>query len=88
MTVDGGAGKGATRLEPAHLLHDLGAVDALNMDGGGSATLVWQNAFANTPSDERNVPSPTRSSLVRADTPFSEPARPAASAPPDEGAVA
>ncbi|MFF3949262.1 phosphodiester glycosidase family protein [Streptomyces sp. NPDC001902] len=56
MTVDGGAGKGATRLEPANLLHDLGAVDALNMDGGGSTTLVWQNAFANTPSDGQERP--------------------------------
>ncbi|MDX2702011.1 phosphodiester glycosidase family protein [Streptomyces sp. PA03-6a] len=52
VTVDrGSASKGATRLEMANLLRDLGAVDALNMDGGGSTTLVWQNALANTPSD-------------------------------------
>lgn len=53
VTVDGrsAASKGATRLELANLLKDLGAVDALNMDGGGSTTLVRQNTVVNQPSD-------------------------------------
>ncbi|MFJ4776414.1 phosphodiester glycosidase family protein [Streptomyces sp. NPDC088762] len=54
VTVDGRhttISKGATRLELATLLKDLGAVDALNMDGGGSTTLVWQNTVVNHPSD-------------------------------------
>ncbi|MCX5403847.1 phosphodiester glycosidase family protein [Streptomyces sp. NBC_00335] len=54
VTVDGDdatVSKGATRLELATLLKDLGAVDALNMDGGGSTTLVWQNTVVNHPSD-------------------------------------
>lgn len=54
VTVDGRRttiSKGATRREMATLLKDLGVIDALNMDGGGSTTLVWQNAVANHPSD-------------------------------------
>lgn len=54
VTVDGNdatLSKGATRLELATLLKELGAVDALNMDGGGSTTLVWQNTVVNHPSD-------------------------------------
>ncbi|MFI7504494.1 phosphodiester glycosidase family protein [Streptomyces sp. NPDC049687] len=54
VTVDGyhpEVSLGATRLELATLLRDLGAVDALNLDGGGSTTLVWQNTVVNHPSD-------------------------------------
>ncbi|MEV7616561.1 phosphodiester glycosidase family protein [Streptomyces sp. NPDC089799] len=54
VTVDGrrtAISRGAARSELATLLKDLGVVDALNMDGGGSTTLVWQNAVGNHPSD-------------------------------------
>ncbi|MFJ4620166.1 phosphodiester glycosidase family protein [Streptomyces sp. NPDC088812] len=54
VTVDGydtTVSRGATRLELATLLRDLGATDALNLDGGGSTTLVWQNTVVNHPSD-------------------------------------
>ncbi|MEV6688449.1 phosphodiester glycosidase family protein [Streptomyces sp. NPDC051130] len=66
LTVDGRhdtVSKGATRLELATLLRDLGAVDALNMDGGGSTTLVWQNAVANHPSDGTEQERPVADSV-------------------------
>ncbi|MFJ6793900.1 phosphodiester glycosidase family protein [Streptomyces sp. NPDC091268] len=66
VTVDGrhdAVSKGATRLELATLLKDLGAVDALNMDGGGSTTLVWQNAVANHPSDGTEQERPVADSV-------------------------
>ncbi len=48
ITIDGRQKEwslGATGLETAALLKDAGAVDAINMDGGGSATLCyWDNA--------------------------------------------
>ena len=57
MTVDGrtAAGDGMTTDQLADLLLDLGAVDAANLDGGGSTTLVvedcWIGDVVNSPSD-------------------------------------
>ncbi|MEU7897358.1 phosphodiester glycosidase family protein [Nonomuraea sp. NPDC049152] len=54
VTVDGRDPKhsvGATRLEMAQLMKDLGAVDAVNMDGGGSTTMVVRDRIVNQPSD-------------------------------------
>lgn len=45
-------GLGMTLLELARELQALGAVDAVNLDGGGSTTLVVGGAVANRPSDE------------------------------------
>lgn len=42
---------GATLPELADILYSLGAVDALNLDGGGSATLWYNGQVANRPSD-------------------------------------
>jgi hypothetical protein len=61
VTVDGrqtGA-TGMTRLELAALMAELGADDAINMDGGGSTTMVVNGAVRNRPSDgsERVVAS-------------------------------
>ena len=42
---------GATLEELATILRDLGAHDALNLDGGGSTALVVRGALANVPSD-------------------------------------
>ena len=38
--------------ELAIAMHDLGSVDAINLDGGGSASLVVNGALLNTPREE------------------------------------
>ncbi|MDR7523251.1 MAG: phosphodiester glycosidase family protein [Armatimonadota bacterium] len=43
---------GMTLLELAVLMRQLGATDALNLDGGGSSTLVVRGVVVNLPSDE------------------------------------
>lgn len=43
---------GMTLIELATLLRQLGATDALNLDGGGSTTLVVRGVVVNLPSDE------------------------------------
>lgn len=43
---------GLTMDELASAMHDLGAVDAINLDGGGSASLVVSGALLNTPREE------------------------------------
>jgi exopolysaccharide biosynthesis protein len=53
-TIDGrqpGYSEGATLVEAAALMRSLGAVSALNLDGGGSTTLVVRGALENRPSD-------------------------------------
>jgi exopolysaccharide biosynthesis protein len=67
LTVDGRseASQGLTLLELADLMRRLGADDAVNLDGGGSSTLVARDAgdrrvtVENVPSDgaERPVPN-------------------------------
>jgi hypothetical protein len=62
VVVDGrhaGYSSGMTLLELSDFLRSLGAVDATNLDGGGSSTLVVQGDLVNRPSDgaERPVPS-------------------------------
>ncbi len=54
VTVDGrqpSASDGVTVAEGARLMRSLGAVDALNLDGGGSTTMAVNGALANHPSD-------------------------------------
>ncbi len=54
ITVDGrqpGVSVGMTLLELAEYLHSLGAVDAMNLDGGGSTTMVLDGKVVNKPSD-------------------------------------
>ncbi|MBU0552409.1 phosphodiester glycosidase family protein [Myxococcota bacterium] len=60
VTVDGrwsGISRGMNRDELAALMLDLGARTALNLDGGGSTTMVLNGAVMNHPSDgsERRV---------------------------------
>jgi len=66
LTVDGRQdhSRGTSLLETAQLLLDLGAEDALNLDGGGSSTMLARRPgerprVVNKPSDgnERNVPN-------------------------------
>jgi hypothetical protein len=54
VTVDGrqpGVSAGMTLGEAAQFMIDLGATDALNLDGGGSTTFVMRGEVANRPSD-------------------------------------
>lgn len=75
VTVDGrqpGYSDGMSLGEAAQLMTDLGAVDAINLDGGGSTTFVERGAVANRPSDravtrrgrQRIVHAPARGDVV------------------------
>lgn len=59
VTVDGrqpGFSNGMTLHEFAHLMLDLGCYQAINLDGGGSTTMVVRQAIVNSPSEpERSV---------------------------------
>ncbi len=55
LTVDGrqpGESIGMSLTVLAQLLLELGAVEAINLDGGGSTTMVVHNKVVNRPSDE------------------------------------
>jgi hypothetical protein len=75
VTVDGrqpGYSDGMSLAEAAQLMTQLGAVDAINLDGGGSTTFVERGAVANRPSDravrragrQRIVHQPGRGDVV------------------------
>ncbi len=51
--------RGCTLIEWANVLKTLGAVQAMNLDGGGSAELIIRGQIVNSPSDggERNIGS-------------------------------
>jgi Exopolysaccharide biosynthesis protein related to N-acetylglucosamine-1-phosphodiester alpha-N-acetylglucosaminidase len=54
VTIDGrepGISEGATLQEAAELMRGLGAVNALNLDGGGSTAMAVNGAVVNKPSD-------------------------------------
>lgn len=62
VVVDGRQAKwslGPTMDEFARIMRDLGAVTALNLDGGGSSTMVVEGQVVNRPSDghERSISS-------------------------------
>ncbi|EST37889.1 hypothetical protein N566_10600 [Streptomycetaceae bacterium MP113-05] len=61
LTVDGrqAASGGATLTELARMMDELGAYNALNLDGGGSSTLVAREPGSDTPQLE-NAPSDGR----------------------------
>jgi hypothetical protein len=53
--VDGrqpGVSVGMSLFMLSDLLLELGAIDAMNLDGGGSTTMVIQNKLVNKPSDQ------------------------------------
>lgn len=56
---DESGNSGATLAELQDKLQQLGAVDAYNLDGGGSTTLVWGGSVINRPSDGRMRPLAT-----------------------------
>ncbi len=54
VTVDGrqpGVSAGMSLYMLADLLLEFGAVEAINLDGGGSTTMVVRNKIVNRPSD-------------------------------------
>ncbi|MET8506456.1 phosphodiester glycosidase family protein [Streptomyces sp. NPDC004787] len=53
---DPGVSAGATLAEAAELLRSLGAVDGLNLDGGGSSTMVVGGALRNRPRESKGDP--------------------------------
>jgi len=58
ITVDGRQphSQGASLSELAQIMARYGAVDAINLDGGGSTTLVVRNLIVNSPSDGTERP--------------------------------
>ncbi|MGZ4250996.1 MAG: phosphodiester glycosidase family protein [Solirubrobacteraceae bacterium] len=57
VACDGRTGRdaGMTLPELADALVDLGATDALNLDGGGSATLIYERRLRNRPREQHGV---------------------------------
>lgn len=49
---------GLNLAELSHAMTDLGAVDAINLDGGGSASLVVGGHLVNTPREQHDVEIP------------------------------
>lgn len=49
---------GLTMAELARAMHDLGARDALNLDGGGSASLVHEGRLCNVPRESHAIAIP------------------------------
>ncbi len=68
MVVDGrqpGYSRGVTLEELAGLLREKGAIAAINLDGGGSSTMVVHGQVANSPSDTSGLRSLTNAILFR-----------------------
>lgn len=62
IVVDGyneGGSSGATLEELQGRLYKLGVIDAYNLDGGGSSSLILNNRVVNNPSDGSLRPVPT-----------------------------
>ncbi len=61
LLIDGRStlSRGVTLNELADILLSLGAIDAINLDGGGSSAMVINGVVANKPSDgvQRSIPS-------------------------------
>jgi phosphodiester glycosidase len=60
--VDGGL----TMLELAEVMRELGAESAINLDGGGSATLVHRGHLLNRPYSSQDQPAPESRPIVSA----------------------
>jgi Phosphodiester glycosidase len=61
-----GVDAGLTMTELATALLDLGARDAINLDGGGSTTLVHRGHLLNRPYSEQDQPAPKSRPIVTA----------------------
>jgi hypothetical protein len=80
VDVDGrqrGISEGATTIEMARFLLEYGATDAINLDGGGSATMVIADPsprLINTPVGIKNIPGSQRKNACNLAI-FAEPTR-------------
>jgi hypothetical protein len=61
-----GVDAGLSMLELARIFVDLGAEHAINLDGGGSTTLVHRGHLLNRPYPSQNQPAPETRSVVTA----------------------
>ena len=61
-----GVDAGLSMLELARIFVDLGADHAINLDGGGSTTLVHRGHLLNRPYPSQNQPAPETRSVVTA----------------------
>jgi hypothetical protein len=61
-----GVDAGLMMAELAEVLRDLGATDAINLDGGGSTTLVHKGHLLNRPYSEQDQPAPKSRPIVSA----------------------
>jgi exopolysaccharide biosynthesis protein len=57
---------GLSLVELARTMIELAAVDAINLDGGGSATLVVDGQLVNVPHEEQGLPIPGGRSISTA----------------------
>ncbi|MCX6151158.1 MAG: phosphodiester glycosidase family protein [Ignavibacteriales bacterium] len=74
LTVDGrqAASAGVNLQDLAKIMLNLGCIDAMNLDGGGSTQLAAGDKYVNSPSEQRAVP--TILAVVKADSvPFLPP---------------
>ncbi|GAB4454140.1 MAG: hypothetical protein OHK0029_08390 [Armatimonadaceae bacterium] len=84
LTVDGrqaGLSRGASLTEMAILLQRYGAVEAVNLDGGGSSACVVNNMVVNAPSDGRERPVASMLLVLSPDKPTAPPVLQTTSAP-------
>ena len=58
LTADGreGSSVGLTLMELAHLMKELGCVNAMNLDGGGSTVMYVQGQIVNRPAVQGGIP--------------------------------
>lgn len=78
VAVDGrhpGHSEGMTMEELTEFLEQLGLTEALNLDGGGSTTLVVEGSIANRPSDEEGERAVANALVVLGPAPGDCPAR-------------
>jgi len=71
VTVDGRreSDSGMSLAELARLMLDLGVYEGMNLDGGGSTTMVVDGKVVNSPSDERGERAVGSGLLVVFDAP-------------------
>jgi hypothetical protein len=84
VVVDGrqpGYSVGMSLRELAHLMRDLGAHDAVNLDGGGSSTMYVNGRVVNRPSDGSERPVSSAIAVVRDPEPKQPPPPPPPSKP-------
>jgi exopolysaccharide biosynthesis protein len=61
-----GVDAGLTMAELAAVLLDLGVLEAINLDGGGSTTLVHRGHLLNRPYSDQDQPAPASRPIVSA----------------------